>query len=75
MLANENKDISRAVEKLVYVSADDKERFRIDQIEQGAKEKTIEIAKSLLEKFDDQKISEVTGLKIEEVIELRKLIL
>jgi len=35
MLANENQDIKKAVEKLEYVSSDRDERFRIDQIDKA----------------------------------------
>ena len=94
MLSKENKDIEKAVEKLKYVSADEIERYRIDQIEKarmdyqsqmqgnydrgheegmefGARKKAVEIAMGLLDDFDDERISKITGLTKKEIGELR----
>ena len=73
MLANENQDIKKAVEKLEYVSSDRDERFRIDQgIEEGIELEKQEMAKSLLQMLDDDQISRVTKLSIEEIGRIRR---
>lgn len=102
MLSEENKYIEKAVKKLAYVSADESERFRIEQIEKarmdyesqlkvnydrgmkqgieqgvvigeetGARKKAIQIAKSILVDYEDKEISEITGLSVEDVANLR----
>ncbi len=98
MLSEENKYIEKAVKKLAYVSADESERFKIEQIEKarmdyeselkvnydrgleqgielgkeaGAREKAVEFAKAILADYDDEKLSVLTGLSVEEVAGLR----
>ncbi len=52
MLANENEDIKRVVEKLEYVSLDRDERFRIDQIDKSRIDQLAENAANREEGFN-----------------------
>ncbi|MDA3845406.1 MAG: PD-(D/E)XK nuclease family transposase [Vallitaleaceae bacterium] len=76
MLANENQDIKKAVEKLEYVSSDRDERFRIDQIDKARIDHLAENAANREEGFKDGIVIGIErGIEqgIEEGIEQEKI--
>ncbi len=87
MLAKENEVLNKAVNKLMFVSAEEKLRYEYEQRqkaikdyycdiqdarEEGKEEKAIEIAANLLDVLDDELISIKTGLSIENIKLIRQ---